>query len=143
MDGCLVDTRDKEGSGTPRPEAVGFDAFGGDVGDVVDSSGSPVEFKGNVMGGDVVMAAGRIIVVVEGSVGRGGVGAAMFDAMMEGTDGAQVEVPGCAMTKGFPVGTVLLISVGEGHIGPLLHVMQKAGNGRDVLDKGAAEGSVS
>ena len=41
------------------------------------------------------------------------------------------------------MGTVLLISVGEGCIGPLLHVMQRAIIGRDALDKGTAEGSVS
>ena len=110
---------------------------------MVDSGSSPAEFSGNVMGGDVVVAAGRVIVVVEGSVSRGGVGAEVFVAMAEGTDGAQVEVPGCAMTKGFPTGTVLLVSVGEGCVGPLLHVMQRAGNGRDALDKGTAEGSVS
>ena len=28
-DGSLVDAGDKEGGGTPRAEAVGFDAFGG------------------------------------------------------------------------------------------------------------------
>ena len=47
------------------------------------------------------------------------------------------------MSKGFTMGTVLLVGVGEGRIGPLLHVMQRAGNGRDALDKGTAEGSVS
>ena len=69
MDGCLVDAGDKQGGGTPRMEAVGFDVFGGDVGDVVDSGGGPAEFSGDVPGGDVVGAAGRVIVAVEGSVG--------------------------------------------------------------------------
>ena len=142
-DGCLVDAGDKEGGGAPRVEAIGFDAFRGDVGDVVDSGSSPAEFSGDVTGGNVVVAAGRVIVVIEGSVSGGGVGTEVFDTMVEGMDRAQVAVPGCAVTKGFPTGTVLLAGVGEGCIGPLLHIMQRAGNGRDVLDKGTAEGSVS
>ena len=36
MDGSLVNARDEEGSGAPRAEAVGFDAFRRNVGDVVD-----------------------------------------------------------------------------------------------------------
>ena len=47
------------------------------------------------------------------------------------------------MSKSFPTGTVLLISVGEGRVGPLLHIMQGAIVGRNALDKGTAEGSVS
>ena len=41
------------------------------------------------------------------------------------------------------MGTVLLISVGKGRVGPVLHIMQGAVVGRNVLDKGAAECSVS
>ena len=142
-DGGFVDAGDKEGGGTPGAEAVGFDAFGGDVGDMVDGGGSPVEFGSNVMGGYVVRVAGGVIVMIEGSFGGGGEGAEVFDMTAEGTDGAQVKVPGCAVSKGFSTGTVLLVSVGEGCVGPLLHIMQSAGNGRDALDKGTAEGSVS
>ena len=47
------------------------------------------------------------------------------------------------MSQGFPTGAVLLVSVCEGRVGPLLHIMQRAGNGRDALDEGTAEGSVS
>ena len=47
------------------------------------------------------------------------------------------------MSKSFPTGTVLLISVGKGCVGPLLHIMQGAVVGRNALDKGTAEGSVS
>ena len=47
------------------------------------------------------------------------------------------------MSKGFPTGTVLLISVGKEHVGPLLHVMQGAVVGRNALDKGTTEGGVS
>ena len=39
-DGSLVDARDEEGGGTPQAQVVGFDAFGWDVGDVVDGSGA-------------------------------------------------------------------------------------------------------
>ena len=41
------------------------------------------------------------------------------------------------------MGTVLLISVGKGCVGPMLHVMQGAVIGINVLDKGTAECSVS
>ena len=48
------------------------------------------------------------------------------------------------MSKSFPTGTVLLISVGKGCVGPVLHVMQQgAVVGRNALDKGTAECSVS
>ena len=124
-------------------EAVDFDAFGEDVGDMVDGGSGPAEFSGDVMGGDVVRVASGVIVMIEGSVSRGGEGAEVFNMTAEGTDGAQVDVPGHTMSKGFPTGTVLLVSVGEGCVGPLLHVMQRAGKGRDVLDKGTAESGVS
>ena len=67
----------------------------------------------------------------------------MCNAVAEGVDGAKVDVPRHAVSKGFPMGTVLLVSVGEGRVGPLLHIMQRAVKGRDALDKGTAEGSVS
>ena len=127
-DGGLVDTGDKEGSGAPGPEAVGFDAFGGDVGDMEDSGGSSAEFGSDVAGGYVVMAAGGVIVAIEGSVSRGGEGVEVFDVTAKGANGAQVEVPGGAVSQGFPVGAVLLVCVGEGRVGPLLHIMQRAGN---------------
>ena len=47
------------------------------------------------------------------------------------------------MSKSFSMGAVLLISVGEGCIGPLLHIMQRAVTGGDALDKGTAESGVS
>ena len=37
---------------------------------------------------------------------------------------------------------VLLVSVGKGDIGPLLHIMQRAVTGGDALGKGTAEGGV-
>ena len=84
----MVDARDEEGGGTPGLEAVGFNAFGGDVGEMVDGGSSVTEFSGDVVGGDIVWPAG-----------------------------------GC--------------------VGPLLHVMQGAVVGRNALDKGTTEGSVS
>ena len=67
-DGSLVNTRDEEGSGTPGAEAVGFDAFGGVVGDVVDGCGSAAEFSGDVPGGNIVKPAGGVKVVIQGRV---------------------------------------------------------------------------
>ena len=67
----------------------------------------------------------------------------MFNLVVEGTDGTKVNVTRHAMSKSFTTGAVLLISVGEGCIGPLLHVMQRAVTGGDALDKGTAEGCVS
>ena len=111
VDGGLVDAGDEEGGGATRAEAVGFDAGRGDIGDVVDSGGGLAEGDRDVTGGDVVRAAGRVIIAIEGSVGGGGEGAEVFNVVAEGTDGAQVEVPGRAMSKGFPMGTpVLLVS---------------------------------
>ena len=86
--GSLVNAGDEEGSGAPRPEAVGFNAFRGDVGDMVDSGGSVMEFGSDVVGGDVVGPASGVVVAVQGSVGGGGEGAEVFNAVAEGTDGA-------------------------------------------------------
>ena len=36
VNGSLVNAGDEEGGGAPRLEAVGFDAVGGDVGDMID-----------------------------------------------------------------------------------------------------------
>ena len=48
MDGSLINAQDEEGSGTPRLETVGFDAFRGDVGDVADGSGASVKKPSNL-----------------------------------------------------------------------------------------------
>ena len=53
-DGSLVNTGDEEGGGAPGPEAVGFDTFRGDVGDMVDNSGSAAECGCDVVGRDIV-----------------------------------------------------------------------------------------
>ena len=43
------------------------------------------------------------------------------------------------MAERFPVSGALLIGVGEGHIGPMLHVIQRTVTGRGTLDERAAE----
>ena len=46
------------------------------------------------------------------------------------------------MAERFSTSGVLLIGVGEGHIGPLLHVMQRTVTGGDTLDERAAESGI-
>ena len=72
MDGSLVDAGDEEGSGAPGAEAVGFNAFRRNVGDVVDGGGGMAQFGGDVLGGYIVGPASGIKVMVQGRV-RGGV----------------------------------------------------------------------
>ena len=88
--GSLVDARDEEGGGTPGPEAVGLDAVGGgDVGDMVDGSGSAAEGTSDVAGGDIVGPASGVIVLIQGSVGGGGgEGTEVFNVVAEGADRA-------------------------------------------------------
>ena len=57
MDGSLVDTRDKECSGTTGAEAVNFNAIRREVSDVVYGSSGAVQFGIDVMGGDVMRAS--------------------------------------------------------------------------------------
>ena len=81
-------------------------------------------------------------VMIQGRVGGGVEGPEMFNSVAEGMDGTKVKVTRHAVSKGFTMSAVLLISVGEGCVGPLLHIMQRAVTGRDALDKGTAEGCV-
>ena len=67
----------------------------------------------------------------------------MFNAATEGMDGTEGGVTRHAMSKGLTMHAVLLVRVGKGYIGPLLHIMQRAVTGRDVLDEGTTEGGVS
>ena len=46
------------------------------------------------------------------------------------------------MAERLPTSGVLLIGVGEGHIGPLLHVMQRTVTGGDALGERAAESGI-
>ena len=84
MNGSLVNAGDKEGSGTTREEAVGFDALWGDVGDMVDHGGCPSECSGDVPSGDVVRVASRVKVVVQGGVGGTVEGAEVSDVVVQG-----------------------------------------------------------
>ena len=73
MDGGLVNARDEEGGGAPRAEAVGFDVFRRDVGDVVDSGSGEAEFGSDIPGSNIVGLAGGVkVLVIQGRV-RGGV----------------------------------------------------------------------
>ena len=63
--------------------------------------------------------------------------------MAEGANRAEVDVAGCTMFKGFTMSAVLLISVGKGDIGPLLHVIPRTSTGWDALEGRTAERSVS
>ena len=109
---------------------------------VVDGGGGAVEFSRDVLGHDVVGLAHGVKVMIEGRVGGGVEVAKVFNSAAEGVDGTEVNVTGHAMSKGFTTSAVLLIGVGEGDIGPLLHVMQRAVTGRDALDKGTVESCV-
>ena len=66
----------------------------------------------------------------------------MFNSVAEGVDGTKVNVTRHAVSKGFTTGAALLIGVGKGCVGPLLHIMQRAVTGGDALDKGTAKGCV-
>ena len=52
---------------------------------------------------------------------------------------AEGEVARQSLPKGFAARAILLVSVGEGDVGPSLHVMQRTVAGWDALDEGAAE----
>ena len=65
-----------------------------------------------------------VIVGVEGSVGRGSMAVEVEDAMLASMDGAEDQVSGCSVSKCFPTGGVLLVSVGEGDVNPSLYIMQ-------------------
>ena len=65
--GHFVDAGDKEGGGTPRAEAVGFDAVRRNVGEMEDGSGGTAQFKRDIARGDIIGSIGQIIVAVEGA----------------------------------------------------------------------------
>ena len=54
MDCSLVNTRDKESSGTTRAETVSFDVIRRDVSDVVDGASGAPQFGSDVVGCDVM-----------------------------------------------------------------------------------------
>ena len=63
----------------------------------------------------------------------------MLDMALDGLDGAEVGVTREAMAEGFPMHAVLLIGVGKGDVGPLLHVIPRTSTGGDVLEGWTAE----
>ena len=63
----------------------------------------------------------------------------VMDMSLDGADRAEVRITREAMAKGLPTCAVLLISVGKGDIGPLLHIIPRIGTGGDVLESRAAE----
>ena len=65
--GHFVDAGDKEGGGTPRAEAVGFDAVWRNVGEMEDGGGSVAQFERDVARGNIIGSIGRIVIAVEGA----------------------------------------------------------------------------
>jgi hypothetical protein len=140
--GRFINARDKEGGGTPGAEAVGFDAIRGDVGKVEDSGGSTAQFRCDVARGDVVGSIGRVVVAVQGACWTRIVLTEVQNTMTSGQHGAEDRVPRESMAECLPVSGVLLIGVGKGHIGSLLHVIQRTVTSGGTLDERAAEGGV-
>ena len=68
-DGGLVNAQDEKGGSSTRAEAVGFDAFRRDVGDVVDGSSCAAKFEGDFTGSDVMWVVGGVVVAIERTVG--------------------------------------------------------------------------
>ena len=68
--------------------------IGRDVGDVLDSGGSSLQFVGDLGGGDVARLGVAVIVGVEWSLWRGSMVAKMEDMLLASTDGAEDRVPG-------------------------------------------------
>ena len=66
----------------------------------------------------------------------------MFNSVAESMDGIEGGATGHAMSKGLTTHAVLLVGIGKGYICPLLHIMQCAVTGGDVLDEGTTEGGV-
>ena len=122
-DGHLVDAGDEEGSCTPRVETVGFDLVRGNVGDVLDSGSGGSQFMSDVRGGDVVKAVVAVIVGMEGSVGRSSMVLEVQDMTLASMDGTEDGVSRSPMSECFPMGGILLVSVGEGDVNPSLHIM--------------------
>ena len=138
-DDGLVNARDEEGSSSTRAEAVGFDAVRRDVGEVVDGGSSTAKFEGDFAGIDVMQVVGGVTVAIERTVGGGIILKEMLDMVLDGSDGAEGGVIREAMTKGLPTCAVLLIGVGKGDVGPLLHVIPRTHTGGDALEGHTAE----
>jgi hypothetical protein len=138
----LVDARDKEGGGTPGAEAVGFDTVRGDVGDVENGGGRTAQFGRDVARSDVVGVIGGVEVAVEGACRTRVMFSKVENTTASGQYGAKDEIPREAMAECLPTSGVLLVGVGKGHIGSLLHVIQRTVISGGTLDERAAEGGI-
>ena len=58
----------------------------------------------------------------------------VVDAALNGLDRAESGIARDAMTEGFRASGVLLIGVGKGDVGPLLHIIPRTSTGWDVLE---------
>ena len=67
----MVNAGYEEGGCSSRAEAVGFNLIGRDIGDVLDSGSSGLQFMGELGGGDVARSGLAVIVGVEWSGWRG------------------------------------------------------------------------
>ena len=127
----------------PGAEAVGGDAVGRNVREMLDRGGSGAEFGGDGAGGDVVGNARSVEVAGQGALGWYVVLAEVKDTALGGSDGAESVIAGAAVAKGLASCGILLVGVGETDISPTLHVMRRALGGGSPLDGGIAEGGVS
>ena len=84
-DGGSVDAREEKGGSSTRAEAVGFDAFRRDVGDVVDGGSCAAKFEGDFAGSDVMWVVGGVVVAIERTVGGGIILKEMLDAALNGS----------------------------------------------------------
>ena len=91
--GHFVDAGDKEGSGAPGAEAVGFDAVRGNVSEMEDGGGSAAQFKRDIARGNIVGSIGRIIVAVEGASRTRAVLTKVQNMMMSGQHRAENRIP--------------------------------------------------
>ena len=66
----------------------------------------------------------------------------MEDMVLDGLDWTDGGVTGEAMANGFPWSGVLLVSIGEGDVGPLLHIIPRTITGGDVLGEWTSESGV-
>ena len=132
-----------ESGGSPGAEAVGDDAVGRDVRNVLDRGGGGSECGGDVARSDITGGARGIEVTVQWAVGWCLVMAEVKDTALGRPDWAESVVTRAAMAKGLASCCILLVGVGETDISPSLHVIRRTLGGGSPLDGGTAEGGVS
>ena len=87
--GHLIDSQDGQGGGSTRAEALGFNAYGWYVDDVLDVSSSCLKLLGDVGGSDVLWLAVGVIIGGQGCVGWCSLLPEMEDSLLAGMDGAE------------------------------------------------------